>query len=42
MTSFNKASFLEVIDNALSAATIVCSRSGADPPWKFEVESWAG
>jgi fructokinase len=38
--SLDKASLLEVIDNALVAAAIVCSRDGADPPWRSELENW--
>jgi fructokinase len=40
LSSFDKASFLEVIDSALSAAALVCGRSGADPPWRTELDDW--
>jgi fructokinase len=40
LRSLEKASFLEVIDNALSAAALVCTREGADPPWRVEVRDW--
>jgi fructokinase len=32
---------LDVIDNALSAAAIVCGREGANSPWRVEVEDWS-
>lgn len=40
LTSLNRDSLLDVIDNALMAAAIVCSREGANPPWRVEVEDW--
>jgi fructokinase len=40
LTSLDQKSFLDVIDNALSAAAIVCGREGANPPWRVEVEDW--
>lgn len=38
--SLDKASFLGVIDSALLAAAIVCGRTGANPPWRSELEDW--
>lgn len=40
LSSLPKAPFLEVIDNALSAAAIVCGRHGADPPEMSDVAGW--
>jgi fructokinase len=40
LKSLRRPRFLEVIDNALSAAAVVCNREGVDPPWRAEVENW--
>jgi fructokinase len=40
LRSLEKTSFLDVIDNALSAAALVCTREGADPPWRVEIRDW--
>lgn len=40
LKSMARASFVEVIDNALSAAATVCGRYGADPPWRNEITAW--
>ena len=41
LSPLEKASLLEVVDNALSAAAIVCGRKGADPPKKGEIPDWS-
>ena len=40
LSSLDKASLLEVIDNALAAAAFVCGRIGANPPWRSELANW--
>ena len=40
LSSLPETSFLQVIDNALSAASIVCGRQGADPPRSSDVPGW--
>jgi fructokinase len=40
MSSMDEESLLGVIDDALLAAAIVCSRKGSNPPWRHEVEDW--
>jgi fructokinase len=41
LSALDGASFLVVIDNALSAAAAVCGRKGADPPTKGDLPDWA-
>ena len=37
LRSLERETFLEIADTALLAASIVCGRQGANPPWRREL-----
>lgn len=37
LSAIEKTVFLEIVDTALLAASVVCGRQGADPPWSHEL-----